>query len=83
MCVIENRFHFAGESDGDDHNDDHHYEALYEVINPKLRSNGDNTASASNLLDHPDDSFDDSFDSDDAFEEVVVRGLVIFKFFSA
>lgn len=63
-----------GESDGDDLVDDHHYEALYEVINPRLQSSG--AAASVTLLDHNDDSFDDSFDSDDAFEEVVVRGLV-------
>ncbi|XP_059350138.1 uncharacterized protein LOC130686438 [Daphnia carinata] len=62
-----------GESDGDDLADDHHYEALYEVINPRLTSMG--AAASVTLLDHHDDSFDDSFDSDDAFEEVVVRGL--------
>lgn len=65
-----------GESDGDDLADDHHYEALYEVINPRLQSIG--AAASATLLDHQDDSFDDSFDSDDAFEEVIVRGLVIF-----
>ncbi|KZS15002.1 putative Guanine nucleotide exchange factor [Daphnia magna] len=64
---------FCGESDGDDLVDDHHYEALYEVINPRLQSSG--AAASVTLLDHNDDSFDDSFDSDDAFEEVVVRGL--------
>lgn len=57
--------------------DDHHYEALYEVINPRLPSAG--AAASVTLLDHNDDSFDDSFDSDDAFEEVVVRGLVFKK----
>lgn len=65
----------TGESDGDDLVDDHHYEALYEVINPRLQSSG----AAVTHLDHNDDSFDDSFDSDDAFEEVVVRGLVIYN----
>jgi hypothetical protein len=64
----------TGESDGDDLVDDHHYEALYEVINPRLQSS---SGAAATHLDHNDDSFDDSFDSDDAFEEVVVRGLVI------
>ena len=57
--------------------DDHHYEALYEVINPRLPSAG--AAASVTLLDHNDDSFDDSFDSDDAFEEVVVRRLVFKK----
>lgn len=66
----------TGESDGDDLADDHHYEALYEVIHPRLQSGA---AASVTLLDHNDDSFDDSFDSDDAFEEVVVRGLVCIK----
>ena len=60
----------AGESDGDDLAADHHYEALYEVINPGVQH------SEAATPDQPEDSFDDSFDSDDAFEEVVVRGLV-------
>ncbi len=67
----------TGESDGDDLADDHHYEALYEVINPRLQSSSG--AAAATHLDHNDDSFDDSFDSDDAFEEVVVRGLVFIR----
>lgn len=58
-----------GESDSDDIADGHHYEALYEVIGPRLPS--------SSAV--PDvDSYDDSFDSDDAFEEDTVRGVVKF-----
>lgn len=83
-CIISFLFSFflfvLGESDADDETN-HHYEALYEVINPALMSMQASAAStstsASIRLDHQDDSFDDSFDSDDAFEEVVVRGLVI------
>lgn len=81
MSIIHTAsFWNPGESDGDDLADDHHYEALYEVINPRLQPIG--AAASVALLDHQDDSFDDSFDSDDAFEEVVVRGLVIFLQFN-
>ena len=59
--------HCTGESDGDELADDHHYEALYEVINPKK------------VVEHTDDSFDDSFESDDAFEESIVRHVVILR----
>ena len=58
----------TGESDGDDLADGHHYEALYEVIHPRLKN--------PDALDNIDDSYDDSFDSDDVVEEDTVRGLV-------
>lgn len=75
---------------GDDAADDHHYEALYEVINPYFRDGASAFASTSASAAPPlsaaaaaaaDDSFDDSFDSDDAFEQVVVRGLVFIFIF--
>ena len=63
---------FAGESDVDELTDGHHYEALYEVINPRVAPAG-GVSEQQNVV---DESYDDSFDSDDAFEEAVVRGVV-------
>lgn len=74
--LIGARLFRAGESDGDEQGGpDHHYEALYEVINPLMQTASANRASA-NIIDPHEDSFEDSFEEDDPFEEDVVRGPV-------